>query len=482
MAEAARRRAAHHAHFQAEDDSDKGGDNIHVGGNEARHLGPWSSAYELARKRGDALEARKARLMAKLHGESLNTDVDWTPVPNASEVNTACPAKRRHVPSLSSFCIDLLVTYIDCIVSLDGVPDSIKVSLADAAAARRRLPAEAVALFVAGAPREVVLKNLTDCDEKALTELLHEASTPRLVRMELGLCGRGFGDKVAAKLAKVQLSSLESLVLGGAYRLSDKGIKTLLEATPNLHRLGLRDACLLQSSIDVLPTLCVSLKHVDLSGCRGLSPEALQGGLLKLKHLSDLSLDYVGDVNDELLKELGEQTPIQRLSINLCCNVTDKGICGLAGARKSALLELSCNDIIKLTDSSLLSLAESCVALERLSLRRCHRMTDAGLAAVAANGWLQSVAVSGVPSVGPLLVKALASFCKDSLEELDISWCRSVTDNMLGFLADSCLRLATITAWGCPAITRKFLDGHSSAALTAIHGPVPDCMPAVPLP
>ena len=52
---------------------------------------------------------------------------------------------------------------------------------------------------VADVFQQIVLKDLTQCDEAALHKLLEEAATPRLERMELGMAGRGFGPKVKAQ-------------------------------------------------------------------------------------------------------------------------------------------------------------------------------------------------------------------------------------------------------------------------------------------
>lgn len=53
----------------------------------------------------------------------------------------------------------------------------------------------------------------------------------RLQRLELGFCGRGFGDEAAAEMAAAAAAydggvfpELESVALGGAYRLSDEGL------------------------------------------------------------------------------------------------------------------------------------------------------------------------------------------------------------------------------------------------------------------
>jgi hypothetical protein len=79
MEEVARRRAAHFARFNAEEDGEEdegegaaagGANNVHVGGKDARTLGPWSSAAELAEKRADAAAARKERLERQAEEEA----------------------------------------------------------------------------------------------------------------------------------------------------------------------------------------------------------------------------------------------------------------------------------------------------------------------------------------------------------------------------------------------------------------------------
>ena len=42
--------------------------------------------------------------------------------------------------------------------------------------------------------------------------------------------------------------------------------------------------------------------------------------------------------------------------------------------------------------------------------------------------------------------------CRDSLEELDVSWCRSVPESWLGLLADGCSNLRKLTIFGCSQV------------------------------
>lgn len=47
-----------------------------------------------------------------------------------------------------------------------------------------------------------------------------------------------------------------------------------------------------------------------------------------------------------------------------------------------------------------------------LSLRKCLRLSDGGLAALARNGALQQLSVNSVRTAGPALLGALTHFCK----------------------------------------------------------------------
>ena len=50
--------------------------------------------------------------------------------------------------------------------------------------------------------------------------------------------------------------------------------------------------------------------------------------------------------------------------------------------------------------------------MQGVSLRRCAKLTDAGLAELALGGTLRSVCVAGVPRMGPAAMQALAASCR----------------------------------------------------------------------
>ena len=144
--------------------------------------------------------------------------------------------------------------------------------------------------------------------------------------------------------------------------------------------------------------------------------------------------------------------------------------------------------------------------MQEVSLRRCAKLTDDGLAELALGGTLRSLCVAGVPRMGSAGLRALAAACRcevqqagivrvvmgwdkdkaccllglcaprtaacsvypqregwwacrrfrllrrDSLEDLDVSWCRGVSGAWLGVLTDACANLRRLTLFGCTQV------------------------------
>lgn len=51
---------------------------------------------------------------------------------------------------------------------------------------------------------------------------------------------------------------------------------------------------------------------------------------------------------------------------------------------------------------------------------------------------------------------------------MDLSFCRGVTDNGLGRLADACGRLRKLHLWGCRQVTDKFISGTVNESVQII--------------
>ncbi|KAG2431299.1 hypothetical protein HYH02_013430 [Chlamydomonas schloesseri] len=472
MAQIARKRAAHFANFQ--DEGDDADENIHAGGDQARTLGPWSSAMELVNAREKAQHERQAKLQAaagtEQEGEAeADAAAEWRP----SRDPALGPHPRDPVKPLFGHCLDVLTAYIDCVESLWGVPDAIKVRLAAHVCARRKMSPEAARLFATSAPTEVLVPDCTQLDAPAMADLLREVTGPSLQRLELGFCGRGFGDDAAALVVAVAggpLAELESLTLDGAYRLSDAGLIKLLSAAPALRRLSLAQGSRFTSALlDKLPELVPQLTHLNLADCRGLGAESLAAALPRLQQLRSVRLDLIPEVDDGVLVALATKLPhLTELSLRCCQAVTDAGLRALAASGRGPHLELLRIDECggRVTDAGLAALASQCRALKVFSARRCTKLGDEALAELLrAGGCCTHLCLSGVAGVGPAVAAALAGSCRGSLEELDVSFCRKLPDRCLGLVLERCAKLRRLAVFGCSQLSAASLYGHTNAAL-----------------
>ncbi|GAX78034.1 hypothetical protein CEUSTIGMA_g5476.t1 [Chlamydomonas eustigma] len=525
MAKLARRRAAHFAHFKGDDDADNAADNVHTGSNEARTLGPWSSAVELVNARQKAQAAREDKLqgraVAAVNGEEDPAQpvpkIQWSPTRDVSQGPRPGPSA---IPALFTLCLTVLNEYVDCIDSLVGVPDTIRIKLAAFVCSKRRMSKEVAQLFAQGAPAEVVLPDCHHLDAVSMTDLVQECVTYRLERLELGSCGRGFGDSQAQHLTKLgTLHAMSQLSLGGAYRLSDQGLEQALTVLSALSSLKLAQCSRLTGSvIERLPSLLPILRHLDLHDCRGIAPEALISALPGLSQLQDLRLDGMHQVEDDVMSAIARMYSLRALGISYTqvCHklymipvtlfgvsdqkfdftlfptmdrhqiipipyvrtsylflhndkVSDVGLSSVA-AGCPGLQALYMDECLKITDAGLLALSSGCKYLTVLSARRCTKLSDEALASVVQRGTLQRLLVSGVHGCGVRTMQALALNCKECLEHLDVSFCRGVTEQALGLVADSCRLLSNLVVFGCSHVGNTFLHGHSNDRLSEVIG------------
>jgi hypothetical protein len=58
-------------------------------------------------------------------------------------------------------------------------------------------------------------------------------------------------------------------------------------------------------------------------------------------------------------------------------------------------------------------------------------------------------------------IMALQKHCAESIVALDISFCRSVTEDCLGIFTDATEKLESLVLWGCTQITARFLTCHA---------------------
>ncbi|KAL2338786.1 hypothetical protein Fmac_013232 [Flemingia macrophylla] len=376
--------------------------------------------------------------------------------------------KRTSVPSLQELCLGILADNADAMVSLEGVPDELRHKLCKLLCDSRKMNSRFLELLLSGSPTEIRLKDCSWLTEEQFAQSFQMCDTSRLEVLQLDQCGRCIPDYALLGTLKESprwLSRLTSLSLSGACRLSDKGLQVLVSSAPQLRSINLSQCSLLTSaSLDILANSLGSLlKELYLDDCLIIDAAQIVPALKKLEHLEVLSLAGIQTVSDEFIKEyiVASGHNMKELVLKDCEKLTDASIKVIAEHCPGlCALDLICLD--KLTDLSIGYLANSCRTLRTLKLCR-NPFSDEAIAAFLeiTGGSLKELSLNNIKKVDHQTTLSLARHAKN-LHTLDLSWCRNLTDNELGFIVDNCLSLRLLKLFGCSLVTDVFLHGHSN--------------------
>eukprot|EP00249_Psilotum_nudum_P017534 c26376_g2_i1 orf=2-2341(+) len=481
----ARRRAAHFAHYDShasEPPSSPPANLRRCSRRPRNEQGPelqqslaeqedWPGPFSTARR---LVEGRAAAAAARQQVEKVDIKsslVDWQP----SRVCSGTCSVDKSLPSLHDLCCKVICANVERFESLYGLPDSTKHRICANLCERRKMGPAAFALFIVEAPSEIRVPDCSHVSEKEVMQMVTQFTGKNLEVLELGNCGRWFSDQcVSAMVARSNgsLPSLYTVSLRGAYRLTDNGLADFVRATPVLTSLDLTDCSYLSELGIQIVADCLgsNLNKLCLDGCKQLNVSKMLLVLLNMRQLQSLSLANVAGMCDELVSELAVHLglTLQELSLAHCSSLTDAAMAAV-GACCSGLKSLNVDSLQLLTDSSIGRITDGCRSLLNLTLTRCKFSDEAVAAYVTASGSsLCELSLNGVRQAADQTLVALSKHAQSSLKLLDASWCRLMSDEGLGYLADSCLNLCELRLYGCTQVTEKFLKGHSNAGLKVI--------------
>eukprot|EP00775_Hariotina_reticulata_P013890 gene13890-14009_t len=278
-------------------------------------------------------------------------------------------------------------------------------------------------------------------------------------------CNPQLGPRPGCPVASLFSTALQLLVAH-----VDAGLLSVLETTPNLQELAVPSASKLTGVILAeLPRLTPQLTCLDLSNCRGLPGAALAGLLQELTGLQRLVLDGIPEESDVMkhvdaavLAAAGSCPSLEALSLAMCLGVDDAGLTGLAALSRPS------------HGGSSSSAGGRRGGVKELILDECSAVSDAGLLAIA--GTLEVLSVNTVNGVTSRTIQALSRCCREVLRELDVSFCRDISEGALGQLVDQCSgSLRKLKVYGCSQLTARFLHGHSNDHLV-IEGVNTSCL------
>ncbi|KAF9617000.1 hypothetical protein IFM89_033070 [Coptis chinensis] len=453
------------AHFHAEEEEEE----INVAAPSANELpeiedwpGPFSTAMKIIKDRSTKLNGRQATLT---QGSSKTTPViQWMP----STDRNRNPMKP-FVPSLQDLCVSLLAKNAEAIVSLKNVPDDLRNTLTKLLCDSRKMDSHVMDLLVAESPDVVRVKDCSWMTEEQMSKTFGECDTSKLVVLQLDLCGRCLPDYVLrATLARSpkSLPCLAAVSLRGACRVTDAGLSSLVASAPCLRSINLGQCSLITSTgIDTIAnSLGLLVRELYLDDCQSIDVMLILSALKKLKCLEVLSVADMETVCDDFICQLVTECGpnMKELCLANCVKLTDISLKAIA-EKCSGLCALDLTNLRKLSDFSIGHIANGCPLIEKLKLCR-NTLSDEAIAAFleASGESLTELSLNNIKKVGPNTAISLARRCTRNLLTLDLSWCRNLTDEAVGYIVDGCLSLRLIKLFGCTQISNAFLEGHSN--------------------
>ncbi|KAJ7297284.1 hypothetical protein O6H91_Y016500 [Diphasiastrum complanatum] len=273
----------------------------------------------------------------------------------------------------------------------------------------------------------------------------------RLWDVDLSYCSsvRDFG-----VVALSQLSNLQCLKLIGCYEISDTA----------LVYLGAR---------------CKKLSLLNLRGCLGISDIAIVSLAANCKQLHTLDVSYTV-VTDEGLAAVASLSYLENLHLVSCNNISDRGLDYLRAGCKM-LLKLDLSRCPNVSDVGLSNLSTGS-SLQQLMLSYCSPMTAKVLATfhmfdylqfikldgceVSRNGLcflgngcnkLKGLSLSKCKGVDDLGIAAITRGCARSLQAIDLTCCRQLSDHTLFSIGACCKGLVSLKMEACNLISETGL-------------------------
>ncbi|KAL5697766.1 hypothetical protein ACHQM5_028883 [Ranunculus cassubicifolius] len=424
--------------------------------------GPFSTAMKIIKDRS---QKRNVPQLSTVSGVSISApDIHW--VPSMEPIQN----RVKRIPStLEDLCLNVLLKNFEAIHSLEFVPVELKDKLCQLYCDISKMDIRFMRLLIGTTPEIVRVKNCSWMTEEEMTECFGQCNLNKLSVLQLDLCGRCLPDYVLRTTLVRSPKCLPALItisLKGGCRITDTGLSLLVAAAPSLRSMNLSACSLLTStSINTIAdSLGLLLKELYLDYCEAIDVDVMLmlPALTKLKCLEVLSLQGMQTVCDDFVTQFVSESgaKMKELVLGSCVKLTDESMKAIA-EKCSGLYALDISNLPKLTDMSIGYIANGCSLIQKLELRR-NAFSDEAIAALLEACGESITVLSLCKNVGPNTAISLARRCTRNLLILDLSFCRKLNDEAMGYIIDSCLSLRLLKVFGCTQITRVLVDGHSN--------------------
>jgi EIN3-binding F-box protein len=286
------------------------------------------------------------------------------------------------------------------------------------------------------------LKSMTVASCVGLTDTGLEAvgkGCPNLKQFNLHKCSF-LSDNGLVSFAKSAVS-LESLLLEECHRITQFGFfGSLLNCGANLKAASLVNCFGIKDLKLDLPELspCKSLRSLSIRNCPGFGDGslALLGKLCP--QLQNVELSGLQGVTDAGFLPVLENCEAGLVKVNLsgCVNLSDKVVSVMTEQHGWTLEVLNLDGCRRITDASLVAIAENCFLLSDLDVSKCAT-TDSGIAAVARSNQLnlQVLSMSGCSMISDKSLLALIKLGR-TLLGLNLQHCNAISSSTVDVLVE----------------------------------------------
>ncbi|KDO32278.1 hypothetical protein SPRG_02757 [Saprolegnia parasitica CBS 223.65] len=279
-----------------------------------------------------------------------------------------------------------------------------------------------------------------------------------------------------------KFTKLTSLNLAYCDKITDVGLWAVTHNCLELTSLNLQELVLLTDKAftfdhegdgraNVAQSLLQHLQTIVLADCKGLSDTGIAYLHHRARSLESLDVSGCLLATDQMLKyttldifngtEVGSHLRV--LDLSFCMQVTSDGLRYIRDRCKH-LVTLFLTGCVGVTDDAIIALLRACPRLSRLGLGYCRDVTDAVLFAIADTLWLQVLSLTRCGKITDAGVAAVATQC-NGLSALTVASCKRLTDASMAALLEHCPKLLELDVAYCPHITSHALAPFVSTRL-----------------
>eukprot|EP00042_Codosiga_hollandica_P055174 m.765783 g.765783 ORF g.765783 m.765783 type:complete len:698 (-) comp59064_c0_seq16:2032-4125(-) len=407
---------------------------------------------------------------------------------------------RGSVSSLQDICVKFISDNFDSLPAFGYLSSEAKFKISSLLCRQRRLKDNIMQLFT---PMDDEILSLIDCADLSPNSyrlLAHTATN--LTMLELRQCGQ-LTDSEFDYLS-TQTPVLTHLTLEGCFLISDASFAGFFENHPGLIPIGRVSPSFITQAASV-PSLGRSNQRDSACGSKACHTRA-QGpvwilsafgscdhhtnaalGLFcllivgSIVGLASLKLDSCASIVGADLEHLATLTRLNTLHLTHCDQLIDAAastalqsfpiaqlrsveISGswkladafvLVLATKAAVLEeVGLGSLPDVSNDALISFWSSCPLLSRVNLRQTSQTTEDTILRLLDHAARQitHLSLNGLYQTSSKVLHRLANECF-RLQELDVSWCRGVTDEWFMDIVAGNRDLSQIGVWGCSKLS-----------------------------